>query len=1005
MNAAVRPSPGGVDRPASSGCVRHTVAVLLDHMDLFGGGCEVGMRTALEELGNEFDLNLLLVYGRPLAHPDRSHAAHNGIYELIDSHGVDGLVTLSPALSTFTGPAGLARLFERSKIAARCSAGVAVPGTPSIVIDNVSGMTALLRHLIVDHGHRRVAFIGGIPGNPDAEARLAAYRAVLAEAGLPFDSRLIRFGDFMRRSGELAMLDLLASDAVPDAVVAANDGMALGAMAALERYGYRLPEDVAVTGFDDLSMGRLNDPPLTTVTQPLDTMIALAVRTVVAQLRGESVEPLVQLSAQAVVRESCGCGSPRLRPRKFHEPSRQAPLEFLLEHQARILQHLHDHDPLRPAAAQADARRMVLGLSRYLSDPETSLSALARDVLREIGPDNERRQALLVNIGLLRDALKPILSPELEDQFHDLRAQIALTDTRIQVQQRLEIDQAYSILMQRGEHFSNSLHFDGLRDGLERSLPELGMFTTSMFLHRADDPSLFEPLVSLVDGLALPEPQPAFPVELLFRGGIPSASHRRTLLVFPLVLGTRFLGAAAFEYLPGNNGYVVVRDRVNVAIGSVELHQRIVYNTTLHERKIQEQQRLANEERIRGLNVLAGGVAHDLNNALGPLVALPDVLLEELRELTGDSGASAGSLRSDLECIKAAALRASQIIKDLLTMSRQNRLTREPLELNDCLRRFLAELASQAAWQPDQFAVVLDLDCSPLWLLASETHLQRAVSNLVHNAVDATEGRGQLRVRTFQHVVGHDEALAESVREGSYATLEIADDGRGIAEPDFARIFEPFFSSKPMNARSGSGLGLAIVQGVVKSHGGFIRLRSAPDAGTCFTLYFPSAAAPQRPKALSQPASIRGMGRILVVDDDPIALRTATRVLQHFGYAVDAESSGARARARFSMDQPPDAGTRSPYDLLILDMQLNEAEDGVQLYRRILERFPQQKAILSSGHAAPEAGSGNTPPGLGWLPKPYTAAALADAVGTALKRRKASVNERPPASRPKPTGT
>jgi two-component system, cell cycle sensor histidine kinase and response regulator CckA len=232
--------------------------------------------------------------------------------------------------------------------------------------------------------------------------------------------------------------------------------------------------------------------------------------------------------------------------------------------------------------------------------------------------------------------------------------------------------------------------------------------------------------------------------------------------------------------------------------------------------------------------------------------------------------------------------------------------------------------------------------------------------------------------------------------------LEIDDDGRGINEADFGRIFEPFFSSKPMNARSGSGLGLAIVQGVVKSHGGLIRLRSSPNEGTCFTLLFPSERAPKRSAALSQPVSIRGMGRILVVDDDPIALRTATRVLQHFGYAVDAESSGVRARARFSIGEPMDLGARSPYDLLILDMQLNEPEDGVQLYRRILERFPHQKAILSSGHAAPEAGNGNTPPGLGWLPKPYTAAALADAVGTALKRRRLVVSECPPPSHSEP---
>src|SRR6185295_10991411 len=139
-----------------------------------------------------------------------------------------------------------------------------------ILIDNLSGMTALLRHVISEHGCRRVAFIGGTPSNPDTEVRLAAYRSALAEAGLPFDSRLVRFGDFVRRSGDIAMSDLLASGTAPEAVVAANDGMALGALSALERHGLRVPEDVALTGFDDLSMARLNDPPLTTVAQTLE---------------------------------------------------------------------------------------------------------------------------------------------------------------------------------------------------------------------------------------------------------------------------------------------------------------------------------------------------------------------------------------------------------------------------------------------------------------------------------------------------------------------------------------------------------------------------------------------------------------------------------------------------------------------------------------------------------------------------------------------------------------
>jgi signal transduction histidine kinase/CheY-like chemotaxis protein len=525
------------------------------------------------------------------------------------------------------------------------------------------------------------------------------------------------------------------------------------------------------------------------------------------------------------------------------------------------------------------------------------------------------------------------------------------------------------------------------------------MFSASIAVFLPDDRTRLQPVVRLTGGKPSPRPFRAFPAQELFARERLQNAGRQTLLVFPLVLSARCLGVAVFEYVPGTNGYVIIRDRVSVAIGSVEMHQQIVQQTMVHQRKIQEQQRLANEDRIRGLNVLAGGVAHDLNNALGPMVALPDVLLEELgglleegqlcaAERSADSAARARNLRTDLESIKASALRASQTIKDLLTMSRQNRVTREPLELNQCLRRFLADLVHQSTWPREQFTVETDWHRAPLWLLGSETHLQRALSNLLFNALDASEGRGRVWIRTGQRRVGDEEAAREGVREGVFATLEVADEGHGISEADLPRIFEPFFSSKRMNGRSGSGLGLAIVQGVTEGHGGFIQLRSTPGSGTCFTLHFPLDAEPARVESVASPLSVRRSGRILVVDDDPVQLRTATRVLRHFGYTVDAENSGLSARARFSLgDGGQGTLERSPYDLLILDMQLNEAEDGVQLFRRILARFPEQRAILSSGHAVPEAGVPSAPAGLGWLPKPYTAESLAAAVSEALEGR------------------
>ncbi len=971
---------------------RPTIAVLFDHMDLFGGGCEVGLREALEEVGRELDLDLLLIYGRALAHPDPGEATHNAIYDLVHPEHVDGLVTLSPALSTYAGAAGLERLFERCNIAARCSAGVALPGTPSVVIDHDAGMTELLHHLIRHHGMRRLAFIGGIPGNPDGEARFAAYRAALADAGLRYDEALVRHGKFVRRSGEEAMSDLLARHEPPDVVVAANDSMALGAISALLRRGLSVPQDVAVTGFDDLSMARLNDPPLTTVAQPLKPMIERAVRSVVAQLRGQAVEPLVTLPARLIVRESCGCGLERHLSPPSSRPASVTPAAFMRQCREQLLQRIEQHAPQRPSGARLDAARLYEGLYQYVANPGHNLPAMARQLLRDIGDDNERRQALLISVGLLRDALRPILTPALEDQFHELRAQIGLCDTRIQVQQRLEIDQAYALLMQKGEYFSNALDFDSLRAGLERALPDLGMYGASIAVFLPDDRSRLQPVVRLIDGKPSPLPFRSFPAQELFARELSGGPGRHTRLVFPLVLNARCLGVAVFEYVPGSNGYVIIRDRVSVAIGSVEMHQQIVQQTMLHQRKIQEQQRLANEERIRGLNVLAGGVAHDLNNALGPMVALPDVLLNELTGLLEggcarepERAARARALRTDLESIKTSALRASQTIKDLLTMSRQHRVTREPLELNHSLRRFLAELVQQATWPREQFRVETEWHGAPLWLLGSETHLQRALSNLVFNALDASEGRGRVLIRTGQRHVEAEEAAREGVREGLFATLEVADEGHGIAEADLPRIFEPFFSSKRMNGRSGSGLGLAIVQGVTEGHGGFIQLRSAPGRGSCFTLHFPLEAAPAQSELSASPLSVRRSGRILVVDDDPVQLRTATRVLRHFGYTVDAESSGLGARARFALEESgPSAPQRSPYDLLILDMQLNEAEDGVQLFRHILARFPEQRAILSSGHAVPEAGVPSAPAGLGWLPKPYTAESLASAVSAAL---------------------
>jgi CheY-like chemotaxis protein len=210
--------------------------------------------------------------------------------------------------------------------------------------------------------------------------------------------------------------------------------------------------------------------------------------------------------------------------------------------------------------------------------------------------------------------------------------------------------------------------------------------------------------------------------------------------------------------------------------------------------------------------------------------------------------------------------------------------------------------------------------------------------------------------------------------------VQVSDDGQGIPEHELGRVFEPFFTTKRVRDQSGSGLGLAIVHGVVKEHDGFIDVASAPGAGTMFSLYFPSSTEVLR-KADSEP-SPRGSARVLFVDDERIQLRTGARVLAHLGYKVDTLESGRKAHELFS--EAAREGVESPYDLVILDMLLNEDEDGLQVLEHIQRLFPAQKGILASGHAPNQRAERAVAKGVSWLVKPYTRHALASAVETAL---------------------
>ena len=960
---------------------RTTIAVLLDYMDLFGGGYASQIQKELSNRAATLDLNLLMVFGRGLEEPSLGCAAHNAIFELVGPERADGVIVVSSVLSGFCGPGGLARFVRRYSAMPVCSIGAEIPDIPSLTVDDGLGMRTALEHLVQEHHCRRVAFLAGAPGKVDSEPRILAYREVLARHQIHLDPALGVAGHYMAGDGFDGVEGLLKRGIEFDAVAAANDNMAMGAIAALHKQGRNVPRDVRVTGFDDLPLSRLGNPALTSVAQPFALIAEKAIQIVLDQLEGKPVAPRTLLAAEFIARRSCGCGQSPHRTKAAGSATVSAsPQEYVQAHGADFSRSLA---PILQAAGmdhEHAANALVAALQAEFNGQPLSFAQALERLLDQAGEDYLQCRALQDAVEWLREELRDFVDPESDRLWADAFALIATADAAIQVQHRVTIDQNYGKLLVTGEQVGIAWDWESLERLLLKALPGTGIRTA--YLSRFTDGSAKEllPVLCMLDGR--PEsPLPfAFPARQLFPPGSHPESRSSTLVVFPLVFETQRLGIAVFERLPEVEGYQVLRDQLSVALRSIQIHQELQERTRLHERD--ELERVATRKRLESLSVLAGGVAHDLNNALGPIVALPDLLLADLEKLDPDGRAS--EMRADLRSIKAASLRASQTIKDLLTLGRQGRVSKGHLDLRAVVSRCIAE---NSAWVTSdtgrRVRIAAHLPPKPLGVQASEAHLVRAISNLMRNGVEAIEGDGQLTIHAGERRLAEAIVGFERIEPGNYAVLSISDTGRGILQEDLGRVFEPFYSTKPLGESSGTGLGLAIVHGVVKEHGGFVDVTSVRGQGTTFTLYFPCLPSEEQADASpTSPSLPLGRPTILLVDDSPVLLRTGRRVLEHLGYQVETLESGEEAYRRFERAA---ATGESPCDLIILDMSLLEERDGLEIFEQIRQLFPGQRALLASGHALNDRVQAAIERGLGWLAKPYTMESLAETVAKVLE--------------------
>ena len=355
------------------------------------------------------------------------------------------------------------------------------------------------------------------------------------------------------------------------------------------------------------------------------------------------------------------------------------------------------------------------------------------------------------------------------------------------------------------------------------------------------------------------------------------------------------------------------------------------HRRTEGERKRLEQQ-LLQAQKMEAIGQLAGGIAHDFNNILSVILGYGEMIRAHYQE--GDP------IGHHVDMMVSAAEKGAHLTQNLLTFSRKQVVTVEPLDLNETVKsveNFLARIIGE------DIELKFLLSGPALVTMADKNQIEQVLINICTNARDAMRRGGRLIIKT--EAVDVDEEYARMhlfEREGRYAIISVTDTGSGMDERTREKIFEPFFTTKAPG--KGTGLGLAIVYGIIRQHHGYINVYSEPGKGTTFKIFLPLVKPFAQEEAEVLPAPRGGTETILLAEDDTSVRHLMRHILEKNGYVVFEATNGREALRIFSEK-------KDEIDMILLDM-IMPIMNGKEAYREIKKLAPHVKAIFMSGYAA-----------------------------------------------------
>lgn len=777
----------------------------------------------------DLDVNLITYIGGLLNCPEGYESQGNVLYKMVDRDKIDALIICPLTMGTYVTKEEMDAFLRQYLHFPLVCVESSYDGIPSVLQSDYQGIRDLVYHLVKVHHCSRIAFLRGPDNNAVAEERFRSYQTVLQELNLPSDFKLVSTpvgwsggADAIR---ELLDVRLLKPGTDFEAIIAANSSLMIDAIHVLNERGIKIPDDLAVVGFDNLDRSKAINPPLTVAFSNFQDLSRKAVEIILHMLNGETVPEKTIIPTRLLIRQSCGCHWTTLEQNLKNSSEMDGDTFSELVIKERIIAELIQTGIESPKAVEC-AAELVKEFGFELEKSGGKFIKTLNELLEQItvisGDEFIHWQNILTE-------MQRITSVDFnKDNEVIRRANGVLHQARIivnEISERKLVDKGihtkfkYDILQEIGGSLITTFNLDEIKSVMFKDLPRLGIPACYLSLYEnSEEPSKWSRLIwafnqkGLID---IPESGIRFPSSSLLPEGILPEGQRYSLVVEPLYFEKEQIGFVIFECGPDDGvTYTVLKTMLSNAIWGANILQKQKQTEGDLQRKAVELAR-SNAE----LEQFAYIVSHDLQEPLRKILAFGDrfkkVCPENLNEQALDY----------LGRMQSAAVRMQGLINDLLSYSRVTTKARtfEKVDLTQTCREVLSDLEPRIM-QNNARVEIGDLPV----IYADPLQMRQLFQNLLVNAIKFHRQDTSPVVKIY------------ACPKGESLEIVIEDNGIGIAKEHQERIFGVFERLHGRNDYEGSGIGLAICKKIVDRHGGKIKIQSEVGKGSKFIIELPS---------------------------------------------------------------------------------------------------------------------------------------------------------------------